>query len=57
MAYHIHNTNNDMTSHTMLTCKSHANHNEETGRQDIIMNCIWLICMIAMYDSYVLSSH
>ena len=30
-APHIHDMNiyHDMTSHTLLTCKSHANHNEE----------------------------
>ena len=39
----------DMTSHTLLTCKSHADHNEEAGAQVIIMNCIWIICVIAVY--------
>ena len=34
MASHIHDMNiyHDMTSHTFLTCKSHANHNEEAGK-------------------------
>ena len=31
---HIHDMNiyHDMTSHTLLTCKSHANYNEEAGK-------------------------
>ena len=33
MAPHIHDMNiyHDMTSNTLLTCKSHADHNEEAG--------------------------
>ena len=33
-ALNIHDMNiyHDMTSHTLLTCKLHANHNEEAGK-------------------------
>ena len=33
-APHIHDMNiyHDMTLHTLLTCKSHANHNEDAGK-------------------------
>ena len=36
--YHIHN----------LRAQSHANHNEEAGKEVIIMNCIWLICIFSI---------
>ena len=44
-APHIHDMNicHDMTSHTYV----HANHNEETGKQVIIMNHMWLVCILA----------
>ena len=49
MAPHIHDMNiyHDMTSHTLFTCKSHANHNEEADKQVIIMNSMWLISILA----------
>ena len=37
------NIYHDITSHTLLTC----NHNEGAGKQVIIMNYIWLICILA----------
>ena len=41
------NIYHDMTSHKLLTCKSYANHNEGAGKQVIVMNCTWLICILA----------
>ena len=42
MGPHIQDMNiyHDMMSHTLLTYKSHANHNEGAGKQVIIMNYI-----------------
>ena len=51
-APHIHDMNiyhsmTSQTSYTLLTCKLHATHNEGAGKQVIIINCIWLICILA----------
>ena len=41
-----------MTSHTLLTCKSHANHNEEAGKHAGYNNELYMMWYYLVEGSY-----
>ena len=54
-APHIHYMNiiyHNMMSHTLLTCKSHANHNEGAGKHAGYNNELYITCLVEeSYDN------